>query len=224
MSGTKCRICKSELDGVFLTLSKKSTYASFSEKDIKSFNARLAFECGRKDCTAVICLECIPRLKREKRGGFLVKQELPICPKCKEPFGVSGGRIFISGRFSPGVGTFKEEVGPGKGKMFFFDEQRVDFMVFSGNDIVSRIFSKDIHLPQLCAVCMSIPVYTHPEPGKIILPLCKPCHDLIHHHAIENPTPPLKWAAEDHDTVAMGSMYFINPEYAGLVQDIQKRR
>ncbi len=240
----KCRLCRAELKGVFLSFPRKHSFHSFSDIDRNSFDIKnMAYECGCEDCKTLVCQHCLSKLQYGEEGLPLFKKKYAICPKCKGRFDTGGSRFLVEGRFSAGVMTEVLEDQYGTPKMVFSDDSGGtyrDTVGYSGS------------LPQVCSLCMTSSVYkTVRDTNKHYLPtstsdqmmaistpveypLCQACHNLLSHPAVENPGSAygITWEIDSSlgiksqisikDPTGMSyspkGMYFVNPDYAELAR------
>jgi hypothetical protein len=234
----ECSKCGIILEGVFFTLTSKSSLASFSQADLESFDiTNLAFECCHEDCSVIVCHQCTSKLKREKYRKFLIKREYPICPGCGEQFVVGGSRVLISGRFPPEVSTRRPEYSPKVGKMGFAYVREVKFTGYRGGMGWEesrkhwRAQQGRVFLPRFCSLCMNESAETiqrtkteRPYPGfrrttTYKYPICKACLALIEHQAIEHPGHP--YFANTDGLGTLFSMVFANPVYGDMVGEFE---
>lgn len=236
----ECAICGIVLEGIFLTLTSKSTFASFSQAALESFDiTNLAFECGHEGCSTTVCHQCTTKLKREKYRRFLIKREYPVCPVCGEHFGVGGARLLVAGRFPPELSTRMGEFEPKAGKMVFNYEREVKFGYARGGNVgflsTTRAMVGKVILPMVCSLCTNEPAENIQKTEtkdigwgqsitKYEYPLCKACHALLAHRAVEDPGhpyfPSFIFDASGQPSIVQ-SMKFANSTYGEMVDEYQ---
>jgi hypothetical protein len=237
----ECTICGIVLEGVFLTLNIKSTFSSFSQDDLESFNiTNLAFECGHEGCSTTVCHQCTAKLKREKYRRVLIKREYPVCPVCGGHFGVGGARLLVAGRFPLEISTIIGEYWPNVGKMVFNYVREVKFGYARGDDDIfstTRAMIGKVFLPSVCSLCMNEPAdniqrMEIEERGRVRFttkyeyPICKACHALLAHKAIEHPGHPyfpISIFDASGQQAALRSMKFVNSTYGDMVDEYQDK-